>query len=373
MEKMVLKMKQILPIDKSIEKSTKKVAKQNNGDFKKILTAKINEENNNKIANKKETELSDKSENINDDIDNLNVDIEMLKSILNILNINIDEKIFDELKTIKNYKDALQKIDEILSLKGFSENDIKKLFALIEEMKKEQFSDFKNKNLANIDSSLKNTESLQNIKNKNEAPTRLKDFENKFFISDKIDFNKIEKLEKFFHDILKSKEENRPVIRSIQLDLIQSADLHSDKQNMVKADFHIIKVEKPSDVLKFVDFIKLVNIKDGQKMVVKLHPAHLGNLKIELSEIAGKITAKLLVDNHEAKHLLMTNIDSIKQHLETKGIILADVELGYLHDDNNQGRFDRGNNGSSGNPNGRESFKIEETENSKENDSAIYA
>lgn len=374
MEQMTLKMKQILPIDKNVKQLAKKEARHDKDEFKKVLTSKINENSNkSKIVNKNEARLNNKKTNINEDMDNSNVDIELLKSILNALNISVDENFFEELKTIKNYEEALQKINELLSLKGFSENDIKKLFTMIEEIKKEQFSDLKNRNLENIDKSLRNLENIQKINDKKEVLTKFQAFEKLLAENHGKEGNKVVEIEKFFHDILKSKEENKPVIRNIKIDLVQSTNFSNDKHNVVNTDSHTVKVEKSSDVLKFVDYIKLANIKDGQKLVVKLHPAHLGNLKIELSEIAGKMTAKLLVDSHEAKHLLMTNIDAIKQQLETKGIILADVELGYLHDDNNQGRFERENNGSFGKPHGRESFKIEEVENTKENDSAIYA
>jgi flagellar hook-length control protein FliK len=98
-----------------------------------------------------------------------------------------------------------------------------------------------------------------------------------------------------------------------------------------------IKVTSSRDILKIADFIRYTSTQDVKKLTIQLIPKELGKLNIELSEHAGKLTAKITCESDQARTLLANNADSIRQQLQEKGIVLEKMEFLFAEQDSREG------------------------------------
>jgi len=95
--------------------------------------------------------------------------------------------------------------------------------------------------------------------------------------------------------------------------------------------------------LKFQEQVnELINrakvvVKDGKNssFTVKLYPRELGNLSMTLGMENGVLHGKFLVDNMDAKNLLLQNLEMIRQQLLEAGIELGDFSVGVKHEGEN--------------------------------------
>jgi hypothetical protein len=127
-------------------------------------------------------------------------------------------------------------------------------------------------------------------------------------------------------------------------------DIKNHPQDIINKNIETIKVEKPNDILKLVDSINISKSSKGQKIVVQLSPAELGKVNIQLTESAGKVTAKFFVEHDATKSMLLQHADAIKNQLSQKGIVVDDMQFMF-----------------SGDFNGRESFAQQSKKNFQEN------
>lgn len=69
------------------------------------------------------------------------------------------------------------------------------------------------------------------------------------------------------------------------------------------------------------------NIGGTQKLMIKLHPEHLGSLRIELIQKDGSMIAKMLTSTQAAKHLLESQLHSLKQAFASQNIQVDKIEI----------------------------------------------
>lgn len=137
-----------------------------------------------------------------------------------------------------------------------------------------------------------------------------------------------------------------------------------------------IKIEKPSDILKFAELVEIAKNQNASKITVQLNPVELGKVNIELTEQAGKISGKVTFESESAKNLFASNIDSFKQQMAEKGIIVDNLEFLFKDFEHHEfaGWEDQKNKSGSGNGGGSEELSADsETDAPEEDDAAVYA
>lgn len=93
---------------------------------------------------------------------------------------------------------------------------------------------------------------------------------------------------------------------------------------------------KISDLIELIEFVKNGETK---KISVKLEPDFLGKMNIHLSDNAGKLSAKIFVEQDSVKHFLISNLEAIKQQLNEKGIFIDNMDFMFMGDYKNQDEF----------------------------------
>jgi flagellar hook-length control protein FliK len=82
-----------------------------------------------------------------------------------------------------------------------------------------------------------------------------------------------------------------------------------------------------------------VMIKQNSSQIrIQLHPEFLGKMTIKLVLEDGLLTARFITENHQVKHLLESNLNSLRQSLESQGIRVEKTEVNVQL--NNGGLFD---------------------------------
>lgn len=92
------------------------------------------------------------------------------------------------------------------------------------------------------------------------------------------------------------------------------------------------EVVNPRVVLEqIVDKIKVSSIENEAIMNIQLKPEHLGKLSMEVVSNQGIMTAKITVENEKTKLMLEQNIESLKENLEDKGLVIQELEVAIGH------------------------------------------
>lgn len=104
----------------------------------------------------------------------------------------------------------------------------------------------------------------------------------------------------------------------------------------------VLRWESAKDAVNFAKLVSQAGQNGMTKLTVRLLPEHLGRIEIQLSEIAGKISAKIITSTDESKHLVASQSELIRQNLESKGIQIDNMDF-VFHDslskqDSNDGR-----------------------------------
>ncbi len=126
-------------------------------------------------------------------------------------------------------------------------------------------------------------------------------------------------------------------------DKAQVADI-----KMVKTEVHfqdrIRSPINPKEVIEqIVDKVEIIQGKKMSELTLELKPDFLGKMTIKLAMEEGGLTARFITDNLQVKNLLESNLNALKQTLESHGIKVEKTEVNVQL--NNGGMFD----GSEGN------------------------
>jgi flagellar hook-length control protein FliK len=137
-----------------------------------------------------------------------------------------------------------------------------------------------------------------------------------------------------------------------------------------------IKIEKPQDIMKFAELVEIAKSQNVNKINVQLNPHELGRVNIELSEHSGKVTGKITFESETARNYFSNNMESLKQQLADKGVIVENLEFHFKDFEHHEfAGWDNGQKkGGSGNGSGSSAEGIIEEESAQEEGgSAIYA
>jgi flagellar hook-length control protein FliK len=89
--------------------------------------------------------------------------------------------------------------------------------------------------------------------------------------------------------------------------------------------------QSPKDAVKFAKLVQQAGEGGASKLTVRLIPEHLGKIEIQLTEINGRLDAKILANSMESKNFLAANADAIVKQLAEKGITIDNMDFAF-HD-----------------------------------------
>lgn len=88
------------------------------------------------------------------------------------------------------------------------------------------------------------------------------------------------------------------------------------------------EVVNPKMVLdQIVEKIKVSSLENEAQMTIQLKPEHLGKLSMEVISKQGILTAQITVENEKTKALLDQNIQSLRESLDDKGLVIQELEV----------------------------------------------
>ena len=102
----------------------------------------------------------------------------------------------------------------------------------------------------------------------------------------------------------------------------------------IKSQVDIKKVDLRdiAGIKELVEHINIIKTSNGHKAVLDLSPENLGKLQVHITHENGKLVAKFIVDNEQAKQLLISNSEIIKQNLQQKGIDVSNMSFINLNE-----------------------------------------
>ncbi|MDR0454143.1 MAG: flagellar hook-length control protein FliK [Deferribacteraceae bacterium] len=93
----------------------------------------------------------------------------------------------------------------------------------------------------------------------------------------------------------------------------------------------VLKWESAKDAVNLAKIIQQAGQNGATKLTVRLYPEHLGRLEIQLTEIGGRIDAKMMANSQESRNLLASHGDAIRQQLMDRGIHIDNMNFTF-HD-----------------------------------------
>ncbi|HCW72641.1 MAG TPA: hypothetical protein DHM90_01320 [Clostridiaceae bacterium] len=97
------------------------------------------------------------------------------------------------------------------------------------------------------------------------------------------------------------------------------------KESVTKTDFSQNLEKATDEILRSME-----TMRDGDKttMKLKLHPEELGKMEITLTMEEGRLSGKILLDNHEARQLFNQKMDELNETLSRNNVQAAKFEVG---------------------------------------------
>lgn len=87
------------------------------------------------------------------------------------------------------------------------------------------------------------------------------------------------------------------------------------------------------------EFSKLILQGEKQTMTLQLTPENLGKVKLTVDMIENQIVTKIEVENEQVKQFVQSNIEQLKQNMQSAGIPLTNVNVSLADDQRNQKVF----------------------------------
>lgn len=137
-----------------------------------------------------------------------------------------------------------------------------------------------------------------------------------------------------------------------------------------------IKIEKPQDIMKFAELVEIAKSQNASRINVQLNPLEMGKVNIELTEQSGKVTGKVTFESETARNYFANNMDSLKQQLADKGVVIENLEFLFKDFDHHEfAGWDNGQKkgGTSSGSGSSDGASTEDESAQEENDSVIYA
>lgn len=106
---------------------------------------------------------------------------------------------------------------------------------------------------------------------------------------------------------------------------------------------------------QLVDFVKIQKGTELTEMELQLHPASLGNVRVQLSTKGGLVTAQFTAENETVKNAIESQVVQLKNSLEEQGVKIEAVEVSVAShqmeknlEQNNQDRHETGEDDKTG-------------------------
>ncbi|KAF0142401.1 MAG: hypothetical protein FD122_755 [Stygiobacter sp.] len=87
------------------------------------------------------------------------------------------------------------------------------------------------------------------------------------------------------------------------------------------------------------EFSKLILQGEKQTMTLQLTPENLGKVKLTVDMIENQIVTKIEVENEQVKQFVQSNIEQLKQNMQSAGVPLTNVNVSLADDQRNQKVF----------------------------------
>ncbi|MDE5412963.1 flagellar hook-length control protein FliK [Alkalihalobacterium chitinilyticum] len=118
----------------------------------------------------------------------------------------------------------------------------------------------------------------------------------------------------------------------------QGININTDGQNMSRVQQLVVHIgEQPTKEAEQRQFVRqfqeilgrgvLKNLNNGSQLSIKLFPQHLGRLDIQLSQINGVITARILASTSTARELIESQIQQLRQAFSQQQLNVERIEV----------------------------------------------
>lgn len=87
------------------------------------------------------------------------------------------------------------------------------------------------------------------------------------------------------------------------------------------------------------EFSKLIQQGEKQTLTLQLTPENLGKVKLTVDIIENQIVTKIEVENEQVKQFVQSNVEQLKQNMQSAGIPLTNVNVSLSDDQKNQKVF----------------------------------
>ena len=126
------------------------------------------------------------------------------------------------------------------------------------------------------------------------------------------------------------------------LNQVVSSDKNFEVENLkpqvdLKQAHEAFKTVKQHEIMP--EFSKLILQGEKQTMTLQLTPENLGKVKLTVDMIENQIVTKIEVENEQVKQFVQSNIEQLKQNMQSAGIPLTNVNVSLADDQKNQKMF----------------------------------
>jgi len=126
------------------------------------------------------------------------------------------------------------------------------------------------------------------------------------------------------------------------LNQVSSIDKSFDVENVkiqseVKPSHESFKTIKQQEILP--ELSKLIMHGEKQTMTLQLTPENLGKVKLTVDMVENQIVTKIEVENEQVKQFVQSNLEQLKQNMQSAGITLTNVNVSLSDEQKNQKLF----------------------------------
>lgn len=125
----------------------------------------------------------------------------------------------------------------------------------------------------------------------------------------------------------------------------------ANEANEVEAPVSYSSVDTAEVMDQIMDYVRVNMSEDINELEMQLHPASLGNVKINLVSQDGEITAQFKVQNEQVKAALESQLEQLKETMELKGTKVNAIEVQVETQGFDSNLWNGQERGANGNPN----------------------
>lgn len=90
----------------------------------------------------------------------------------------------------------------------------------------------------------------------------------------------------------------------------------------------IVRAGAPKELVRRIaDAVQAAPVRDAFRIRLSLRPAHLGDLRIELSVAGSRLRARVRTETEAARNLILAHLDELRRALEERGIRVGGFQV----------------------------------------------